>query len=119
MNAARNLALAVAGLLAASSSAWAGPVGGPRVDTDPVEALSTNTYTVTFRGGELAAVLLSGDGDTDLDLYVYDADGDLVASDTDITDDCVCLWAPRRTQRYTIRVVNRGLVFNRYTILFR
>ena len=116
MNAARNLALAVAGLLAASSSAWAGP---QILRTDRVEAFGTKTYDVYYSGDELAAVLLSGDGDTDLDLYVYDADGDLVASDTDITDDCVCLWAPRRTQRYTIRVVNRGLVFNRYTILFR
>ncbi len=61
-------------------------------------------------------VLLSGDGDTDLDLYIYNSSGDLVDSDTDNTDDCVCGWSPSSSSYYTIKIVNRGAVYNAYTI---
>ncbi len=61
-------------------------------------------------------VLLSGDDDTDLDLYIYNSNGNLVDSDTDNTDDCVCSWSPSSSGYYTIKVVNRGGVYNAYTI---
>lgn len=82
--------------------------------TTTVKAHSTDVYKVQFRGGETAIVVVSGDGDTDLDLMVYNPSGDLVASDTDSTDDCVVSWTPSRTQTYTIKVKNYGSVYNRY-----
>ena len=74
-------------------------------------------YTASFIANELAEVLVSGDGDTDLDLYVYDSNGNLIAKDTDYSDDCYVRWVPAWTGRYTIRIVNRGPVYNRFVIL--
>jgi hypothetical protein len=119
MKAARNLILALLGLVAVgvdSMSAWAQPVGGALHRTTSVDALGTDSFQATFRGGELAIVMVRGDGDTDLDLYVYDEAGKLVASDTDLTDQCVVTWVPRWTGRFIIRVVNRGYVSNLYRI---
>jgi hypothetical protein len=93
-----------------------GAVGGPRIGIYSVDAYSTHIFTVDFRGGELASVALSGDGDTDLDLYVYDEYGNLMDYDDDYTDDCIAIWAPSRTAPFTIRVRNRGPVYNIYTI---
>lgn len=81
-----------------------------------VVAHGTDTYTVRFRGGEQAIVVVSGDGDTDLDLYVYDENGNLVDSDTDNTDDCVCVWTPRWTGNFRIKVKNLGSVRNYYSM---
>lgn len=106
----------VAVVLMFGACALAGAVGGPERGASRVDAYSTNTHTVVFRGGECARVIVSGDGDTDLDLYVYDECGNRVAFDDDCTDYCVASWVPRWTGRFTIRVVNRGSVYNRYTI---
>ena len=83
---------------------------------DRVNAYSTDTYTIRFRGNERACVIVSGDGDTDLDLYIYDANGNLVASDTDYSDDCVCIWTPAWTGSFKIKIVNRGSVYNAYVM---
>ena len=92
-------------------------VPGPADRSDTVTAYSTHTYTEVFRGGEMAQVIVSGDLDTDLDLYVYDQFGNLVASDDDESDQCVGSWIPAWTGRFTIRIVNRGSVYNDYRIL--
>lgn len=84
------------------------------VHTDTVRAGGTDVYKISFRGGEQAIVVVSGDGDTDLDLYVYDSNGNCVASDYDYTDDCVASWTPRWTGEFTIKIMNRGNVYNRY-----
>lgn len=94
-----------------------GAVGGPKVGLGKTaSAYSTDVYTITFRGGEYARVILSGDGDTDLDLYVYDQGGHLVSRDDDYSDDCICTWVPAWTGDFTIMVKNRGPVYNRYVI---
>lgn len=93
-----------------------GAVGGPKYHVDRVEAHSTDTYTIRFLGGEYAIVTVSGDGDTDLDLYVYDENGNLIDSDTDRTDQCVCTFTPRWTGKFTIKIKNLGNVYNRYVI---
>lgn len=93
-----------------------GAVGGPKYANDRVNAGATDTYKVQFRAGELAIVTVSGDGDTDLDLYVYDSNDNLIDSDTDYSDDCVCMWTPRWTGTFTIKIKNRGSVYNRYVI---
>lgn len=94
-----------------------GAVNGPKYTVDVVGPGCADNYTVSFVKGYLAEVGLSGDGDTDLDLYVYDSNGNLIASDTDYTDDCYVNWVPRWTGRYTIRVVNRGRIANKYVLI--
>ena len=90
--------------------------GGPKYASSSVLAGATDTYNVTFKGGELAMVIVIGDGDTDLDLYVYDNNGNLVASDTDYSDNCVCSWTPRWTGNFRIKIKNRGSVYNEYVL---
>ena len=94
-----------------------GAVNGPKYTEDVVRANSTDNFKVSFVKGYLAEIALSGDGDTDLDLYVYDSNGNLIASDTDYTDDCYVNWVPAWTGAYTIKVVNRGRVANRYVLV--
>lgn len=93
-----------------------GRVGGPVRHYDTVRAGATDTYNISFRGGELAMIIVSGDGDTDLDLYVYDNNGNFIASDTDYSDDCVVSFTPRWTGNFRVKIVNRGRVYNRYVI---
>lgn len=98
------------------NSATRGATSNYAVKHTCVRANATDSYRVRFYGGALAMVLVSGDGDTDLDVYVYDENGNLVDSDTDYTDDCVCTWNPRWTGYFTIKVVNRGRVANCYSM---
>ena len=93
-----------------------GAVGGPRYNRTSVRANGSDVYNISFRAGELAIVTVIGDGDTDLDLYVYDNNGNLIDSDTDYTDNCVCTWTPRWTGNFRIKVVNRGRVYNNYIL---
>lgn len=93
-----------------------GAVGGPKYALSRVGAGGTDVYHISFRTGEPAIVTISGDGDTDLDLYIFDNDGNLVDSDTDYSDDCVCAWTPIWTGQFTIRIRNRGRVYNSYVI---
>ena len=94
-----------------------GAVNGPRRGYFSVSAGCYNDFDVSFVQGYLAEVAVSGDGDTDLDLYIYDSNGNLIASDTDYSDDCYVNWVPAWTGRFVIRVVNRGGVYNNYVVL--
>lgn len=94
-----------------------GAVGGPQYAESNVAAYGTDIYRVKFRGGEIARVVVSGDGDTDLDLYVYDENGNLITNDIDYTDQCVCTFQPRWTGMFVIKIVNRGRVYNHYGLL--
>jgi len=71
---------------------------------------------VVYVANKLAEFVLIGDGDTDIDVYILDAKGQEVAKDEDPavygSDLCVCRWNPTVEQEYTIRIVNRGKVFN-------
>jgi hypothetical protein len=71
---------------------------------------------VVYVANKLAEFVLIGDGDTDIDVYVFDAKGQVVVSDEDPaeygSDLCVCRWNPTVEQEYTIRIVNRGKVYN-------
>lgn len=102
---------------AEAKGAQRGNINGPSRDYYAVNGNSYLDYTASFVANQLAEILLSGDGDTDLDLYVYDSNGNLIASDTDYSDDCYVRWVPKWTGRYTIRIVNRGPVYNRFVIL--
>jgi hypothetical protein len=93
-----------------------GALGGPREGWYSVKARSTDTFQLAFTTNRLAEIVVSGDGDTDLDLYVYDANGNLIAYDEDYSDDCYVSWVPAWTGAFTIQIVNRGRVHNRYVI---
>lgn len=93
-----------------------GAVGGARYNVSNVNANDYDLYNLQFRAGQTATVIVIGDGDTDLDLYVYDANGNLIDSDTDYSDNCICTWVPRWTGTFTIKIVNRGSVYNHYVL---
>lgn len=86
---------------------------GGRTHRDRVLGGRTDTYKLRFGRGASSA-MISGDGDTDLDCYVYDREGNLVARDTDYTDDCVLTWHAAYTGDFTIKIENRGIVYNEY-----
>ena len=93
-----------------------GAVGGPRYGEGRVYGKTYKDYQVKFWASELAEVIVIGDGDNDLDLYVYDGNGNLITSDTDYTDQCVCRWVPAWTGVFRIRIVNRGAVYSDFAI---
>ena len=103
-------------LISDAGKATRGAVGGPIRRVDRVQAGDTDIWTINFRGGESAYVIVSGDGDTDLDLYIYDENGNLITSDTDYSDDCVCSFTPRWTGKFYIKILNRGRVYNNYVL---
>jgi hypothetical protein len=93
-----------------------GAVRGPTVHSDTVYPGNIDSYVVAFRGGEQAAVLVSGDGDTDLDLYVTDENGNQICADTDASDTMLCQWVPAWTGNFGIHVRNLGRVYNNYKV---
>lgn len=98
------------------SGSTRGAVGGPKYGEGRVYGKSSTDYQAKFWANELAEVIMVGDGDNDLDMYVYDEHGNLIASDTDYTDQCVCRWVPSWTGSFTIRIVNRGAVYSDFAI---
>jgi len=104
-------------ILVCTSIVHANAIGGQREDGRRISAHSTQPYQpILFRGGEVATVVVIGDGTTDLDLYVYDEYGNLVAMDNDYSDHCVATWFPSRTGWFTVKIVNRGSVYNDYSM---
>jgi hypothetical protein len=99
-----------------SQSASASPLGGSIFRRFSISANCYQTFTVNLYGNETSRIMVRGDGDTDLDLYVYDVNGNLIVSDTDHSDQCGVLVRPFWTQTMTIKIVNRGSVFNNYSI---
>lgn len=112
-----NLLALIDNIDAEAKGAQRGNINGPSRDYSAVNGDSHVDYIASFVANQLAEVLVSGDGDTDLDLYVYDSNGNLISCDTDYSDDCYVRWVPAWTGRYTIRIVNRGPVYNRFVIL--
>ena len=94
-----------------------GGTRGPGKHKDMVKPTSTDVYTITFRGGEVAEVGVKGDGDTDLDLFVYDENGNLIVSDTDKSDRCYVRWTPKWTGPFKIKIKNVGRVPNSYILM--
>ena len=102
--------------LVKAGSGTRGAVGGPRYGESRVYGKTHTDYEIKFWANELAEVIVIGDGDNDLDLYIYDQNGNLVASDTDYTDQCVCRWVPAWTGSFRIRIVNRGAIYSDFAI---
>ncbi len=85
-----------------------------RVDT--VQAGDTDVWTLTLSAGVNHHIVVDGDGDTDLDIYLYDENGNLLDYDDDLTDYCIVDVTPRWTGTFTLKIVNRGNVWNRYVL---
>jgi hypothetical protein len=109
------LALA-AGLLFAGNS-YASPVLGSDCSSTVLPGDMKDTRTVMFYGGELAQVTVHGDGFTNLDVFIYDENGNLIVSETSLSDDAILSWTPRWTGNFRIVVVNQSDFYsNAYTI---
>lgn len=81
-----------------------------------IEARSNNYHSVRLSARTKVEIAVAGDGDTDLDLYVYDPQGNLVASDTDNSDDCAVAFRTLQAGSYHVKISNLGYVYNRYVI---
>ncbi|MDR3095147.1 MAG: hypothetical protein LBU62_10995 [Bacteroidales bacterium] len=120
---AKELAQSNAHLLALVKNAEAklgqksrGRVGGPGYKASRLYANRYELFQAKFWQDDLAEILVTGDGDTDLDLYVYDENDNLITRDEDYTDDCYVRWYPKWTGVYTLKIVNRGKVYNDYEL---
>jgi hypothetical protein len=111
-----NMILSMLAILALTTiTAFAG--AGFRAGDYTVRASSNFTFpSIFFYGGELARVVVDGEGDRDLDLFVYDMNGRLVASDEDGKDNGIAEWWPVRGASYRVVVINRGEVHKRFTL---
>lgn len=112
MNAfAKSVALALALVLFAGASAQADTV------RDSVQAYSTNVHSLICTGSGLVTVSLTGDGDTDLDIEIVNTrTGQMVAWNYNLSDRAVVSFYPAANASYMIRVINRGGVYNVYTL---
>jgi len=90
---------------------------GPSETQERVLAEDTDIYHTTFKGKEVAKVLVISDGDCDIDLFVYDENGNLVAKDDDDTPHCLAEWTPKWTGSFTIKVKNWGSVYSDYVLM--
>lgn len=84
-----------------------------------VAAHRSDFYTIHLTRGELVMITVSGDRDTDLDLYVWDRFSDIVASDTDPTDQCVVIFRAPHSGTFRIEIENLGSVYNVYELVVR
>jgi hypothetical protein len=82
--------------------------------TEVASPLETDVYRVWFDAGT-HTVTVRGDGSTNLDLYVYGASG-LIVSDEGPTDKCMVHFRVTRSGYFFVKIVNRGLLFNHYTL---
>ncbi len=103
--------------LAAAAGATRGALNGPYQHYDRIYGNTSDTYTIRFRGGELAEVGIVGDGDTDLDLYIYDENGNSIVYDNSYSGNCYVSFYPRWTGPFRVKVINRGGVYNNYCLL--
>jgi hypothetical protein len=108
-------ALLSLGVLVAPVASFAGSPR-PSIQSDRVLAHSTQSYSCTFYAGQLAAIVLVGDGSTTVDVYVYDSAGNLVQFTRGNGDRCRIRFTPEQTQTFTIHVINRGDVSDDYSL---
>lgn len=96
-----------------------GRLAGPALTRARIEAGARIAYAgpeTTFRGGEPAQILLTGDGDADLDLLVLDDAGNEVCRSSGPADREYCHWIPRWTGRFRIVIINLGSVWSDFAL---
>jgi hypothetical protein len=111
----------IAGLLLAGQTVQAGVVdvlgrSAPIKHQYTARAKQTMSYTITFKGGEIAKLALVGSGTTDIDIFVFDQNGNLIKKGVGGGDRWLATWTPRWTGKFTIIVANRGDVANQFAL---
>lgn len=91
-----------------AQSSSRGAVDGPGFWAQLALARTEYTYHLDFRGGEFAAVGVTPKDEGDIVLMVFDESGRVVCKKGDDTGLMLCAWYTRKTQTYTIKVINRG-----------
>lgn len=91
-----------------------GATGGALDWEDCVAPEEDYEVTLHFEGGEVADVLILGDGSTDLDLIIQDENGNDVEYDYDACENAHCLWVPEWSGEFNIIVRNRGDEYNAF-----
>ena len=81
-----------------------------------VGANSVRYHTYRMAAGERIRIELTGDGSTDLDMHVYSSNGTLIDSRTGYSDIETSYITAYRSGTITIKVVNRGNVYNAYDL---
>lgn len=105
----QNSALAdIIGKQAKASGKTKGRVSGAARHIDVVKKGTKDSYMLRFKGGEMAIAAASSMNDEDIDMHVYDENGNLVASDIENDGVPVCIWNPRWTGEFKIRITNRA-----------
>lgn len=84
-----------------------GASAGPQVDSFVIQPGQTvNWNPITFRGGEGAEVYISNGSIGRMTLQVFDDAGNLVAQDSTPGNYFRCVWVPRWTGSFRIRLTN-------------
>lgn len=94
-----------------------GRVAGVWKHCDRVEPDRVDRYEIEFESGELAEILVEGDGSTDLDCYVFNSSGSVIDSRADHFDTCLLAWLPGDTLGFAIEIENLGGSANEYCLL--
>ena len=95
-----------------------GPVLGPQRAVGIALAGMWVSYSIPFKADETACVYLqAGNPFAILKLYVYDENGNLITSDTENAAIAECKWTPAWTGKFTVKVVNAGLVDTDFAII--
>ena len=101
---------------ASSSSESMSDASEPAASVFEVGGGSVRYHTYRMFAGERVRIELSGDGDTDLDMYVYSSDGVLIDQLEGSSDFETSYIRANRSGTITVKVVNRGRVYNRYSL---
>lgn len=118
------IGLGILGLCACAALGVGGPVTPEESVKLQLPPFRQTARYITFRGGERALVIASGNGQSPLALYVYDPDGNCVARDDVIdarspSDDVAVEWYPPETARYTVELRNVGSGTNTVQLVCR
>lgn len=106
-------------ILAAIDSTRSGVRGatcGCKIGYYRAQAGDVHRYTISFRGNELAELLIVGDGYSDLDVAIYNQYGKLVKSDNGSSTRAYASWYPSTTAPYMIEVSNVGSNVSTYRL---
>jgi hypothetical protein len=95
---------------------WTQPVHGEFLVVRGVEQQTTDVLQLAYQAGRKARLKLLGDGDTDLDIAVHDPAGKQVAVGNGPTDSEEVAWQAETTGVYTVRITNKGTIWNQYVL---
>lgn len=91
--------------------------GGVVRHVDTVRADSTDVYRITYRGGERAVIAAESRNGEDIDIIVQDENYNEICRDTSADSVPVCVWTPRWTGQFVIKVKNPTHRSVRYTMV--